>query len=103
MAIDPVGTAQPVKLATMPLAAARQAARQAVRLTSEQNQQLREARLAADEKARELRAASRADAEAKSIETAAGPPDGDSGGPSPAAADIVASLENRGERLDIFA
>lgn len=99
MAIDPVGTAQPVKLATMPLAAARQA----VRLTSEQNQQLREARLAADEKARELRAASRADAEAKSIETAAGSPNGDSGGPSPAAADIVASLENRGERLDIFA
>lgn len=47
MAIQPLGAPQPVKLATAPLAAAREV----VRLTQEQNQRIRESRLEVDEEA----------------------------------------------------
>ncbi len=51
MAVDSFDTTQPVKVALLPLAAARQA----VRLASEQNEQLRQVRLTADAKAQESR------------------------------------------------
>jgi hypothetical protein len=96
MAIDPLGTPEPVRLATMPLAAARQA----VRLTSEQNQQLREAGLRADERAQESRDARAAAEEARAAEARQANDtarNGDGGTDTPAVA------ESRGERLDIFA
>lgn len=66
MAIDSLDTPQPVKVALLPLAAARQA----VRLASEQNQQLREARLKADEKAQDNREVAQADARAAEAQRA---------------------------------
>jgi len=100
MAIDPLGTPQPVKLAILPLAAARQA----VRLTSEQNQQLREARLTADEKVQENRDAARAAAaEARAVEARAARQAQDTGGSENVSIDTGSGTESRGERVDIFA
>jgi hypothetical protein len=96
MAIDPVGTPEPVRLATMPLAAARQA----VRLTSEQNQQVREARLTADERAQENRDARAAAEEARAAEARQA---NDAARNGDGGIDAAALAESRGERLDIFA
>ena len=102
MAIDPLGTPQPVKLAILPLAAARQA----VRLTSEQNQQLREARLTADQKAQDTRDAARAAADAKAADARVARQTSDassSGSPAEVSNNAGAGTESLGDRVNIFA
>jgi hypothetical protein len=101
MAIDPLGEPQPVKLAIMPLAAARQA----VRLTSEQNQQVREARLTADRKAANDQDAAKA-AAAKVVAARAARQAADAKHAERAAAVdqlISATADSRGDRLNIVA
>ena len=102
MAIDPLGTPQPVKLAILALAAARQA----VQLTSEQNQQLRESRLTADQKAQDNRAAARAAADAKAAAARAAqqtPDASNSASPADTGTNTGAATDGRGERVNIFA
>ncbi len=94
MAIDPLDTPQPVKVALLPLAAARQA----VRLASEQNQQLREARLKADEQAQENRAAAQADARAAAEQRVR-----DTNAPTGVDTASRPSTESGGGRVDISA
>ena len=102
MAIDPLGTPQPVKLAILALAAARQA----VQLTSDQNQQLREARLTADQKAQDSRDNARATADAKAAAARAAqqtPDVSSSANPADSSVGTGAGTDSRGERVNIFA
>ncbi len=93
MALEPLGAPQPVKLALAPLAAAREV----TRLTTEQNQRVREAGLESVQVEERPEPTPETQPEQAAADSGPPPEDAQTAEPEPA------RPEARGERVDIFA